>query len=402
MAFYANRFKQLLANLPKFKNQTVESTGLGSKFKLTSDPVTIAALYNNPSYTRSSLSRRMVEHDGAVGAAVSQPDDRAAIKRAITTKHLNNSVYERIADTTWTQLSADINSASGKFDILDCIKQSLHQAFVEHYLGVVPDSELATGIETRSINKSLTQESFEKIFILNYFPLPSWLKNMLSPRLHRKNQQFAELAEFVYHTATPAAGGLLESLKQHEATGELTHAEVLGEIRAAFIGANTLAISLMWSVYTVGSTPAVHSKLRNSETYSRHAYIETLRLYPPFHMLTYEPVRKCPFHFGKKDPTVIVGVSQTHRSPENWEDADLFTPERFERGMSSIKKGSYIPFGGGSRACTGSAVSMYVAPRILRKLFSTYQFVYVDTPVVKRRIELTTENNKFFVQVTKL
>lgn len=403
MAFYASRFKQLLANLHNYKNQTIESKGLGSKFKLTSDPKTITELYANPAYTRSRLSRRMVEHDGAYGAAVSQADDRAAVKRSITAKHLNNQVYRDIASTAWAKLEQQMDSMTGEFDILQCIKVSLHYGFLEHYLGVnLVDTELEAGVDQRNFTKSGYEESFEKLFILNYFPMPLWVKDIFSPRLKAKNAKFAELVEYIYSNATAKPGSLFESLKAHETDGILSHNEVLGEIRAAIIGANTLAVSLMWSVYTVGSQHTQHiAQVQASDAYSRYAYMETLRLYPPFHMLTYEAASRCPFHFSK-NPTVIVGVAQTHRSPVNWENPEEFRPTRFAKGLNNITKGSYIPFGGGARSCSGAAASMHVGPSLLRKLFTNYQFTKIVEPVVKRRIELTTENSKFFVQVSKL
>jgi cytochrome P450 len=229
-----------------------------------------------------------------------------------------------------------------------------------------------------------------------------WFKNICSPKLKERNRRFTELVNLIYDQATPRAGGLLEHLLAEEAAGTISHDEVLGEIRSTFIGASTLALSLIWSLYAVVTGHPRHvTEIQASATYSRYAYMESLRLYPPFHMLTYEKrASKCPFHFGKKE-SVIVSVSQTHRSPKNWDNANIFWPNRFEAGMNTIPKGSYIPFGGGARVCPGTALSMYVGPRILQAILTKYTVTGFTLPVLKRRIELTPEDGKFMIQLQK-
>jgi cytochrome P450 len=402
MAFYANRFKNWLDQLPSFKNQSYTAKRLGSQFTLTADPETIYKLYKDDTYTRSALSRRMVEHDGARDAMVSQDDERAVFKRSILTEHLNNEVYDNILNTTLIELNERLKS-NEPLDIYEVLRKSLHAGFLEHLLGI---SYVGTHLPGESaklgFSKIGLEEKFEKLFILNYIPLPMWLKDIFSPKLKEKNRRFTELVELIYANAKPKHGGLFEHLKEDEAAGNLSKEEVLGEIRAIYISANTLAVSLVWTLYAIVTGHPRHTlEIQQSALYSRYAYMEALRLYPPFHMLTYEKkASKCPFHFGKKE-SVIVSVSQTHRSPHNWDNPQVFWPKRFEAGMSTIPKGSYIPFGGGARACPGTALSMYVAPRILQSILLNYTITGFTLPVIKRRIELAPEDGKFIVQLVK-
>ncbi|MBK8783275.1 MAG: cytochrome P450 [Anaerolineales bacterium] len=44
----------------------------------------------------------------------------------------------------------------------------------------------------------------------------------------------------------------------------------------------------------------------------------------------------------------------THRDPSIWENSEDFCPERFSHGRKTPPM-SYIPFGGGPRACIGAA-----------------------------------------------
>jgi cytochrome P450 len=400
MAFYANRFKTLLDKLPSFANQSYTAKSLGSQFTLTADPETIYNLYKDETYTRSALSRRMVEHDGARDAMVSQDDERAAVKRNILVQHLNHTVYEQIVNTALAELDKHL-ATSDPIDIRGALRKSISAGFIEHLLGVD-----YIGTELQDASSALympgLEEKFEKIFILNYIPLPTWVKNLFSPKLKERNRRFTELVNLIYNQATPRQGGLLEHLLQAEADGTISHDEVLGEIRSTYIGASTLTLSLVWALYAVVTGHPRHVlEIQNSALYSRYAYMESLRLYPTFHMLTYEKrASKCPFHFGKRE-SVIVSVTQTHRSPKNWDNANVFWPKRFEAGMSSIPKGSYIPFGGGARVCPGTALSMYVGPRILQAFLTGYIVKGFTLPVLKRRIELAPEDGKFIVQLVK-
>jgi cytochrome P450 len=83
---------------------------------------------------------------------------------------------------------------------------------------------------------------------------------------------------------------------------------------------------------------------------------ETLRLYPA---AWWGPRRVHePFDFaGHRVPAgVLVHYSSwvTHRLPELFPDPEAFLPDRFTSGaVAALPKGSYVPFGGGTRICVG-------------------------------------------------
>jgi cytochrome P450 len=56
--------------------------------------------------------------------------------------------------------------------------------------------------------------------------------------------------------------------------------------------------------------------------------------------------------------TVVFSPYVLQRDPAFWEDPDAFRPERFLSGQASSRpRFSYIPFGGGPRACIGSQLA---------------------------------------------
>lgn len=66
-------------------------------------------------------------------------------------------------------------------------------------------------------------------------------------------------------------------------------------------------------------------------------------------------------HLGYRIPanaTVLLSSFVTHRDPRFWEDPERFAPERFRHGHAARPRYAYFPFGGGPRACIGSAFAL--------------------------------------------
>jgi len=83
---------------------------------------------------------------------------------------------------------------------------------------------------------------------------------------------------------------------------------------------------------------------------------ETLRLYPP----AWIGPRRVMESFEFNGQTVPKGTQlsysswASHHLPDVWPDAEAFRPERFSpENKALLKKGAYVPFGGGSRTCIG-------------------------------------------------
>lgn len=119
---------------------------------------------------------------------------------------------------------------------------------------------------------------------------------------------------------------------------------------------------------------------------------EALRLYPPIHignrMVTQD------MDFG--DGTVPAGsrlfysIYLTHRDPAIWEDPDEFCPARFERGRKTPPF-SYVPFGGGPRACIGAAFGQVEARVVLAYLLRNFSFTPLNANEIHPHMGATLE-----------
>jgi cytochrome P450 len=83
---------------------------------------------------------------------------------------------------------------------------------------------------------------------------------------------------------------------------------------------------------------------------------ETLRLYPPAWVGPRRSVEACEIAGVGVPGNAYVNYCSwaSHRLPEVFPDPEAFTPERFAPELkAALPKGTYVPFGGGSRTCIG-------------------------------------------------
>lgn len=100
---------------------------------------------------------------------------------------------------------------------------------------------------------------------------------------------------------------------------------------------------------------------------------EGLRLHPALPLLLPRICRETCNVGGfevKQGSRVMVNAWAIARSPEYWQDAEKFRPERFEDSTVDYKgtQFEYIPFGGGRRICPGSNFGIAVLELMLARL----------------------------------
>ena len=70
--------------------------------------------------------------------------------------------------------------------------------------------------------------------------------------------------------------------------------------------------------------------------------------------------------------TIRLCVAESHRLPEQFEDADVFNPDRFlSRDFSSDR---YSPFGHGPHACNGVALTQAICGAVLEELTARFDW----------------------------
>ena len=189
----------------------------------------------------------------------------------------------------------------------------------------------------------------------------------------------------------------IEAAAEDAAIPEFDQRQVLDEIKQyVWAGTETTALMLAWALYLTSAHPEVADQIRHEAssvfgdrepglpdylklTYTRNVIQETMRMYPPIWSLA----RKAEAgdviggHDIEAGDTIVLGTYMVHHNPRYWDHPDRFDPDRF---ASDRAKGrapySYLPFGGGKRACIGSAMSQIEAALALSLFLRDFEFEY--------------------------
>jgi cytochrome P450 len=154
--------------------------------------------------------------------------------------------------------------------------------------------------------------------------------------------------------------------------------ELHDQVKMMLVSATaTTANALTWTWYLLSRHPHAETRLRREVadvlgggvpgaadlerlTYVRMAVQEALRLYPP----TWRVARTAlgPDTFGRyripAGAIIVFSPYLVHRHKDAWKSPDAFDPERFSAERSRGRpQFSYIPFGGGPRACIGAQLA---------------------------------------------
>ena len=147
-------------------------------------------------------------------------------------------------------------------------------------------------------------------------------------------------------------------------------------------GHDTSTALLAWTFALLGQHPEIHAQVVREidQTEGKYQLLdnvikESLRLYPPIHIGNRRVAEAVEFAEGTvpAGERMFYSIYLTHRDPEIWENAEDFCPERFAHGRKTPPM-SYIPFGGGPRACIGAAFGQAEARIVIARLLQTFSF----------------------------
>jgi cytochrome P450 len=150
-------------------------------------------------------------------------------------------------------------------------------------------------------------------------------------------------------------------------------------------GHDTSTALLAWTFALIGQHPDIHARLvEEINTQEKSSLLdqvikESLRLCPPIHIGNRRVVESMEFDEGivPAGERMFYSIYLTHRDPAIWENPEEFCPERFAHGRKTPPF-SYIPFGGGPRACIGAAFGQAEARIVIARLLQTHRFEFAN------------------------
>jgi cytochrome P450 len=101
---------------------------------------------------------------------------------------------------------------------------------------------------------------------------------------------------------------------------------------------------------------------------------ETLRLYPPLHVgnrIVTEDAAIAGYEL-QAGTRVMASIYLTHRDPRYWDEPQQFRPERFAPKAKRPPAFTYVPFGGGPRACIGASFAQVEAKVVLARILQQF------------------------------
>jgi cytochrome P450 len=175
-------------------------------------------------------------------------------------------------------------------------------------------------------------------------------------------------------------------------------------------GHDTSTALLAWIFALLSQNPEVYARLvleLDESEPGQHPPLldqvikESLRLYPPIHIGNRMVAEDVTFGEGKTIPAgsrMFYSIYLTQRDPAIWENADQFQPERFAHGRTPLGSAgqatppmSYIPFGGGPRACIGAAFGQAEARIVLIYLLQNFDFQPLNPDKIRPHMGATLE-----------
>lgn len=246
-------------------------------------------------------------------------------------------------------------------------------------------------------------ETMGRVDPLDLLRAPEWLPRITRIRGRRTMAYFRKIVadtvamrvERLKRDPDGAPRDFLTLLLRAEGPDGLARPEIEDNI-ITFIGAGheTTARALGWTLYCLAEAPwerelveaeidavlkreSDPTKWLDAMPFTRAAFEEALRLYPPAPSINREPIEPETYK-GLEIPAkaaVLVMPWTVHRHRKLWDRPDAFLPERFHPGnRERIDRFQYLPFGAGPRVCIGAAFAMQEAIIALAMLLSRYRF----------------------------
>ena len=221
---------------------------------------------------------------------------------------------------------------------------------------------------------------------IKYISPGMWIIWRNMPRLGFK-KHLKVLDDYLYRIISSRRMGTFEpDLLQHLIDAGLTDNVIRDQMLTMLIaGHDTSTALLAWIFALLGQHADIRACVVNEvDTQEKSALLdqvikESLRLYPPIHIGNRRVAKEMDFN-GEKIPAnerMFYSIYLTHRDPEIWENAEDFCPERFAHGRKTPPF-SYVPFGGGPRACIGGAFGQAEARIVMSRLLQTYTFEFTN------------------------
>jgi cytochrome P450 len=237
--------------------------------------------------------------------------------------------------------------------------------------------------------------------------LPRWLPSPKELARRRLGRRWLDLVDRLMDSpdvavAQDGAGNLLDAFRSivGPATGRPIDRSHLRDHVAGMVlvGHETTALALFWSCYLLAPAPSVQALVAGNAaatpidpatptaslprlTMVRALIDETLRLYPPAHVVVRQataPTPDGPIPIPK-GTLILLAPWVLHRHHRPWREPALFDPTRFLPDAPPIDRFAHLPFGVGPRTCLDAQFALMEATLVLSRLLHRFRVELYDS-----------------------
>lgn len=387
---------------PSYNEPWISVGGVGGPLVVANDPGLIRhILVDNVRNYKMSVVRqkilRPILRDGLLTAEGEVwKRSRKAMAPVFTPRHIFGFAQPMLART---QAFADRYVSGSTVDVARDMTTLTYDILAETLFS----GEIAAppGTFERQIDRLF--ETMGRVDPLDLLRAPDWLPRITRIRGRKTMAYFRGIVadtiamreERLKRDPDSAPQDFLTLLLNAEGPDGLTRGEIEDNI-ITFIGAGheTTARALGWTVYCLAQSPWERDKIEaeidevlarepdpvkwlDAMPFTRAAFEEAMRLYPPAPSINRQPIEED--RYGdlvlREGATVLVMPWTVHRHRKLWDRPDAFMPSRFHPGnRDRIDRFQYLPFGAGPRICIGASFAMQEAVIALAVLLSRFRF----------------------------
>ncbi|MBT1158259.1 cytochrome P450 [Aminobacter anthyllidis] len=388
---------------PSYNEPWISVSGVGGPLVIANDPGLIRhVLVDNARNYKMATVRQMILRPILRDGLLTAEGDvwkrsRKAMAPVFTPRHIFGFAQPMLARTL--DFVKRYDDATGTVDVAQDMTMLTYEILAETLFS----GEIAgeAGSFAHEIDRLF--ETMGRVDPLDLLRAPEWLPRLTRIRGRKTMAYFRKIvtdtvamrSDKLARDPDGAPEDFLTLLLRAEGPDGLSRQEIEDNI-ITFIGAGheTTARALGWTIYCLAEATWERDRVEqeidavlarepdpvkwlDAMPYTRAAFEEALRLYPPAPSINREPIAEDEYK-GFKIPRkaqVLVMPWTVHRHRKLWDRPNAFMPERFHpENRDRIDRYQYLPFGAGPRVCIGMSFAMQEAIIALAILLSRFRF----------------------------
>ncbi|PZO76082.1 MAG: cytochrome P450 [Mesorhizobium amorphae] len=388
---------------PSYREPWISVSGIGGPLVIANDPglirhVLVDNAKNYKMATVRQLLLRPILRDGLLTAeGETWKRSRKAMAPVFTPRHIHGFAQSMLHST-----QAFVSRYEDQTETVD-VAHDMTLLTYDILVETLFSGEVAgeAGSFAAEIDKLFN--TMGRVDPLDILKAPEWLPRLTRIRGRRTMEFFRNLVldtirmreRLIRRDPDAAPQDFLTLLLRAEGPDGLTRAEIQDNI-ITFIGAGheTTARALGWTIFLLASVPEERARVEEEVSrvvaeepdpvkwldkmpFTRAAFEEAMRLYPPAPSINREPIIEDRYKdlVIPKGAAVLVMPWTLHRHRRIWDEPEAFKPSRFwPENRDRIDRFQYLPFGAGPRICIGASFAMQEAVIALGVLLSRFRF----------------------------